>query len=403
MPDEPLSELGGRTPLEAAKTPNMDRLASLGQFGLLKTIPQGFSPGSDIGTLSLLGCDPKKYFTGRAPIEAVSLGIELDASQCAFRCNLVTLDFSSVPIRMKDYSAGHITTDEARGLIESIQDELGTEEISFYAGVSYRHIMVSPAAFADVQTKPPHDILGQEIEPWLPKANIGGIDLSLVEIMKRAQGVLSGHPINKARIEEGKSPANSIWLWGQGRALSLPNLQDRFGISGGVISAVDLVRGVGILVGLKVIEVPGITGYIDTDYEGKARYALKALEDMDFVFLHVEAPDEATHNGEIKTKIQAIEDFDSKVVGPVVEGLKELGEHRILLCSDHQTLIRTRTHGYGPVPFTIYSSEEKTGGEQSLRRFCEKDAQATGLMIEEGHEVLGQFLSSVRWSAFSDH
>jgi 2,3-bisphosphoglycerate-independent phosphoglycerate mutase len=314
MADWPLKKLGYKTCLQHAPTPNMDFLASQGEVGKVRTIPSGFDPGSDVANLSILGYDPLRYYSGRAPIEAVYRGIKLGPRDVAFRCNLVTLNFTGAKNRnsavMEDYSAGHISTDESQRIIRDINKELRKENISFYPGISYRHIMVWRNGKDRVKCTPPHDISGKKIGNYLPSGQ--GKDI-LQNLMEKSTEVLTGHPVNRKRIQKGLSPANSIWLWvwGQGKKVSIPPFQKKYRLKGALISAVDLTKGLGICAGLSVINVRGATGYIDTNYRGKARAALRALRDYDFVYLHVEAPDEAGHNGDIKTKIQAIKDFDS--------------------------------------------------------------------------------------------
>ncbi len=382
MADLPLKELSGKTPLQAAGTPNMDRLAAGGEIGLVKTIPDDFLPGSDVANLSVLGFDPEKYFTGRAPLEAASMGIELDANDVAFRCNLVTLDDA----RMTDFSADHITTDEATALIKDIDNALSSEQVSFYPGVSYRHLMVWKDGIQGILCTPPHDIPGMPIRDYLPCRP--GAEL-LKDLMLRSQNLLKNHPVNLERVRQGKRPANSIWLWGQGKCPSMPTLQNKYGITGSVISAVDLVKGIGIYAGLSTVEVPGATGYFDTNYQGKAMAALEALKDQDFVYLHVEAPDEAGHIGDIDEKIRAIENFDDKVVGTVLKGLQELEPFRVLLLPDHPTPISIRTHTKEMCPFVIYDSRRVKDSEQV---FDEETAMQSGLVVQTGHRIMDRLI-----------
>jgi len=307
MSDYPLEELNGRTPLMASHTPNLDFLARNGILGRAQTIPEGFAPGSDVANLSVMGYDPRVYYTGRAPLEAASMGVSLKSEDVAFRCNLVTLIEKEEKTLMKDFSAGHITSAEAREIIQSVDRELGTTTFSFYPGVSYRHLMVWSEGTAEINTTPPHDITGQEVTQYLPHGN--GAQ-SIIALMKKAEKLLANHHVNQRRRERGENPATSIWLWGQGRSLEIPSFKTKYSCSGAVISAVDLIKGIGMLVGLEAIKVPGATGFLDTNYQGKAEYAIDALKDKDFVYVHVEAPDEAAHSGDLKNKIQAIEDFD---------------------------------------------------------------------------------------------
>jgi 2,3-bisphosphoglycerate-independent phosphoglycerate mutase len=382
MADLPLDELGGKTPLQAARTPNMDRLARGGEIGLVQTIPEGFMAGSDVANLSVLGYDPSKYFTGRAPLEAASMGIDLDASDVAFRCNLVTLENSA----MADFSAGHISTQEASELIQEVSKRLSNDDISFYPGVSYRHLMVWKNGNDGAQCTPPHDISGMPIAEYLP-SRAGSVLLK--DLMLRSQNLLPRHPVNKERVRKGKKPANSIWLWGQGRRPSMPTFQEKYGLTGSVIAAVDLVKGIGIYAGLSSIEVPGATGFFDTNYRGKAQAALEALEEKDFVYLHVEAPDEAGHIGDIKEKIRAIEEFDGKVVGTVLDGLQGLDAFRVLLLPDHPTPISTRTHSSEMCPFVIFDSRQVRESDQV---YDESIAGQSGRVIKTGHEIMDRLI-----------
>ncbi|HWP93159.1 MAG TPA: cofactor-independent phosphoglycerate mutase [Thermodesulfobacteriota bacterium] len=389
MPDHPVPELGNKTPLEAANTPNMDDLAKRSIFGLVKTIPDELPPGSDVGNLSVLGYNPKLYYTGRSPLEAASIGVRVNESDVTFRCNLVTLKESNGKTIMEDYSAGHISTEEARGIILDIKDELEKEgEINFYPGVSYRHLLVWHGGVDRMKTTPPHDISGQEITAYLPNGE--GAD-KLKKLIDKSKGLLKSHPINRKRIEQGKNPATSIWLWGQGRAPKMPRFKELYGIDGAVISAVDLVKGIGIYAGLRVIDVPGATGYLDTNYEGKVEYALRALKEVDLVMIHIESTDETGHEGKADLKIRAIEDFDHRVVGPVLQGMKRFDDYKVLVLSDHPTPIDLRTHVNEPVPFALFSS--KDGGlKDSSRVYSEKSASQTGVFVDEGWKLVGMVL-----------
>lgn len=387
--DYPLDELNGKTPLQVANTPNMDFLASNGIAGAVRNIPKGFPPGSDVANLSILGYDPRVYYTGRAPLEAVSIGLTLSKNDIAYRCNLVTLKFSDKnQIFMEDYSAGHITTEEAKTLIEEIDKKLGSDTLRFYSGVSYRHIMVWKDGTEDVECTPPHDITGKEIMRYLP---IGKNANFLKELIFKSTEILKDHPVNKKRVSEGKKPANSIWLWGQGRAPHLPTYQEKYKLNGALISAVDLTKGLGILAGFHIINVPGVTGWIDTNYEGKAEYALNALERVDFVYIHIEAPDEAGHQGDYKLKIKALEDIDKIVVGKILtEAPKRFRDFKILLLPDHPTPIKVKTHTADPVPFVIYDSQKKEGKE---RKFSEEITQASEIKIENGFKLMDFFIT----------
>ena len=385
MPDYPIKELGDKTPLEYAQTPNMDFIAKNGTVGCVKTIPDGFPPGSDVSNLSILGYDPAKYYTGRAPLEAASIGVKLSPTDIAFRCNLVTLKPTDSELIMEDFSAGHISTEEARELISVLDKKLGTEEIKFYPGVSYRHLMVWKNGSNNLKLIPPHDISGKGIKSYIPQGDRANI---IIELMNSSQMVLNNHKINKERKNNGKNPANSIWLWGHGKAPAMPTLKERFNLTGSIIAAVDLMKGIGIYAGLTPIDVPGATGYIDTNYEGKADYALKELENKDFVYLHVEAPDEAAHNGSLKNKIKAIEDFDKRVVGRILEGIKKFKEYRILVVSDHPSPISIKTHSAENVPFAIYPQK----GGNGASNFNEKIVGNPSIKFEKGHELIEFFI-----------
>ena len=385
MADYPIPELGGKTILQKARTPNMDFLVSKGVIGTVQTVPEGFTPGSDVANLSVLGFDPSMYYTGRAPLEAANIGVELGAKDAAYRCNLVTLAEG----RMKDFSAGHISTAEAGELIRYLEEKIGGNDIHFYPGTSYRHLMVWPGGETAAVCTPPHDISGQAFSPHLP---IGpGADF-LIGLMEKSQKLLGEHPVNKNRIRMKKPPATSIWLWGQGLRPTLPRFYDQYQIRGGIISAVDLLKGIGIYLGLKVIHVPGATGYLDTNYAGKAEYALAALKDLDFVFIHIEAPDEAGHNGDIKAKIQAVEDVDRLVVGKIIQGLKTVPSHHIMVLPDHFTPISMRTHTREPVPFCIYSSDGQPSSEANTTHFDEPTANKSVLRFFNGPELMAFFL-----------
>ena len=366
MADLPLAALQGKTPLEAAKKPNMDRLASLGRNGLASTVPEGFPPGSDVANLSVAGYEPQKYYTGRAPLEAAAMGVRLDEGDIAFRCNFVTIEEGI----MQDYSAGHITTEESRELIEALRPLMPEQRL--YAGVSYRNLLVLKEGGRAVCT-PPHDISDQPVQEHLPRGE--GAE-RLLELMESAKSVLARHPVNLKRVAAGRKPANAIWLWGQGPAPAMPSFQELYGIRGAMISAVDLLKGIGVYAGLEVIDVPGATGTIDTNYEGKVQATLEALRRLDFVYLHIEAPDEAGHEGDLEQKIRAIELFDQLVVGPLIEGLKSSGEEwRVLLLPDHATPISIKTHSRDPVPFTIMG---KGIEPDRVERFDEESARLGG-------------------------
>jgi len=383
MSDKNLDELGGKTPLQAAKTPNMDFMARRGMLGLAKTVPEGYTPGSDVANLSVFGYDPRSCYTGRSPLEAASIGVELGPQDVAFRVNLVNLRPQGGKLYMQDYSAGHISDEEGRELVESLQKELGSDEIQFFPGVGYRHLMVWRGGADGMTVTPPHDITGQEVADYLPQGE--GAE-RLIYLMNASQMVFYNHPQYKRRVAEGKLPANSVWFWGQGKAPRMTTYRERFGLSGAVIFAVDLIRGIGVYAGLEIIKVEGATGYVDTNYRGKAEAALAALERVDYIYLHVEAPDEASHSGNLVDKIMAIESFDSLVVGTILEGIKKLGAYRILCMPDHPTPVKLMTHTAAPVPFIIYSGESEENRDRA--GYDEDSAKSTGLLVEDGFRLM---------------
>ncbi len=394
MTDWPIDEIGGQTPLRKARTPNMDNLACKGIIGKARTVPEGMHPGSDVANLSILGYDPRKYYTGRAPLEAASIGVKLDDNDVAYRCNLVTLKFNRerTHATMDDYSAGHITTKEARKLIIALKKGLGNDEVTFYPGVSYRHLMVWKNGSLNIECVPPHDILDKEITDYLP---VGQGDDVLRGLMRRSVDMLECHPINRERLKHGKKPANSIWLWGQGTRPSMPTYQEKYGLEGALASAVDLTKGLGLYAGFEILKVPGVTGWLDTNYRGMAEYALNALRKVDFVYIHEESPDEAGHSGNYKDKIKAIEDFDSLTVGTIMKGLKEMfKDYRILLMPDHATPIKIRTHTDEPVPFVIYDSRD----ERKNKGICYDESiteRNNILVFDEGHKLMDYFIKEV--------
>ena len=394
MADRPMDETGGLTVLQKAATPNMDWLAGKGELGMVRTIPSGFPPGSDVANLSIMGYDPARYYTGRAPLEAASMGIELKDDDVAFRCNLVTLalDSDSSCTTMQDYSSGHITSEEGRELISALNEELKSEDVVFYPGVSYRHLMIWRGGSVKAACTPPHDILDRPVAEYLPS---GEGSPFLRGLMERSVAVMRRHPVNDRRRAAGKRMANSIWLWGQGKRPSVPKYDEKYGITGALISAVDLTKGLGVCAGLKIINVPGATGWIDTNYRGKAEYALNALDNADFVYIHVEAPDEAGHSGSLQYKLKAIEDLDALVIGPVLKGMKDrFGAFRLLLMPDHATPIRERTHTNEPVPFVVYDSrhERHNTGATYDELIAERDDIR---VVEKGHTLMDYFIKEV--------
>lgn len=351
--DHPHPDLDGRTPLAAAHLMHLRAMAAAGQVGRTRTIPEGMYPGSDVGCMSALGFDPARHHTGRAPIEAAAMGIKLKADQVAFRCNLVTVQNG----KMKDFSAGHISSDEAADLIAALDDQLGGE-VAFHPGVMYRHIVVAPAAFADAQCTPPHDIAGRDVTKHMPKGSSAKL---LKKLMDQSAKVLADHPVNKDRLKQRKLPATQVWLWGQGTKPKLPSFQKTYGVEGGLISAVDLVRGLGALTGLEVIDVPGATGYYDTDYVGKAEAALAALRKYDFCVVHVEATDEAGHEGDVDRKVEALQRFDAELLGTIRQRLAGRA-WKMLLLPDHSTPCAMRTHTDEPVPYLLFDATEPQPG-----------------------------------------
>ncbi len=391
MADRPIEDIGGLTPLQKAYTPNMDLLASKGEIGAVKTIPDGLHPGSDVANLSILGYDPLRFYSGRAPLEAASMGISIKDNDVAYRCNLVCLKFLNKDRSravMEDYSAGHISSEEAKELIKILNQYLSTEKIMFYPGVSYRHLMAWRDGEVDVECTPPHDIIGKNIADYLPAGKGENI---LRRIMMKSIEILEDHEINKDRRREGKLPGNSIWLWGQGRKPEIPLFKDKYGLHGALISAVDLTKGLGVYAGFEILDVPGVTGYLDTNYEGKAEYCMNALNDMDLVYLHVEAPDEAGHSGRVDDKIKAIEDFDRLVVGKILKEIKGFQEYRILLLSDHATPVSVRTHTDEPVPFVIFDSTHRreNKGVHYDEFITERDDI---VFFEEGYSLMEYFI-----------
>jgi 2,3-bisphosphoglycerate-independent phosphoglycerate mutase len=396
--DEPQESLGGRTPLEAARKPNMDRLAQRGVVGRSNNVPAGLTPASDVATLSLFGYDPLAVYTGRAPLEAAAMGIPLGPDDWAIRCNLVTVENEE----MRDFTAGHISNADGRELIRTVQEQLGgavlagtppcpAGKVEFHAGVSYRNILVyrglEPAPFSEqTRTQPPHDIPDRAIGEYLPQGP--GAPL-LRNLMDRSRDILRAHPVNQARRSRGERPATQIWLWGQGRAPHLRPFAEVYGKRGAIISAVDLVRGVGVLLGWTRIDVPGATGYLDTDYAAKGRFGVEALQAHDLVCVHVEAPDEASHEGRADAKVKALEEIDRHIVGPLADALPGHGEWRMLISPDHRTPLKTRAHAHGAVPFVMAGTGITSAGQVS---YDETVAVASTLAFDQGHDLMRQFL-----------
>ena len=392
MADYPNQALGGKTPLELAKKPNIDALAKSGMVGLCKTVPDGMKPGSDVANLSVLGYDVKSCYTGRSPLEAASIGIELKDTDVTARANLVTLsnEPSFEDKTMVDYSAGEISTEEAKQLIEYLAERLNTQKFKFYAGISYRHCLVVDNGVIAGDLTPPHDITGKPIKGHLPTSEVGREYLSL---MKKSVELLKDHPINLARIKAGKNPASSLWFWGEGTKPSLENYKGKYGVDGAIISAVDLLKGIGKLSGLQVIEVEGATGNYDTNFSGKATACIDALKNgKNYVYIHMEAPDECGHHGDAEHKIYSIEQIDKQVVAPIVEYLESCGEdYKILVCPDHPTPLCLKTHVSDPVPFIIYTKGDKKGNGATV--YTEAQAKATGLTFNDGVSLVKKFFA----------
>ena len=382
MGDTPVPALGNRTPLEAARKPAIDRLCAVAEPLLVRTVPPGYPPGSDVANLSLLGYEPDKCYTGRAPLEAASMGIAIPVDGAAFRCNLVTVQYADNDgLTMLDYSAGHISTSEAAVLIAAIQDACGTERLQLYPGVSYRHLLIHHGPVAKgLRTVPPHDWMDNDVTAFYQQQLAVP---HMEQLLRCARAVLADHPINQHRSALGKKPANGIWLWGEGGRPQMETLHTRWGLSGSLISAVDLLKGIGVCAGLEVVQVAGATGYLDTNYQGKAEAALKALATQDFVLVHIEAPDEAGHQGSARDKVQAIEDFDSKIVAPIVAELDQRGEpYRLVVAMDHYTPIARRTHEDWPVPIFLYDS--RGTGKQSGLSYTEAKIKGVAELLESG-------------------
>ena len=390
MADYPVPALGGKTPMELAKKPCLDKLASMGEVGLVKTVAEGLKPGSDIANMSVLGYNPKECYTGRSPLEAVSIGVNMLDSDIIFRCNLVTLsdEENYEDKTMVDYSAGDISTADAAEIIKSVEEHFGNDIFKFYSGVAYRHCLVWHEGTLDLgKLTPPHDISGKVIGEHLSKSENAK---DLIAMMKESYDFLMEHPVNKRRIAEGKRPANSIWLWGEGTKPSLPDFKEKYGVDGSIISAVDLLKGIAKCAGMNAPEVEGATGYIDTNFEGKAECAIKELETKDFVYIHIEAPDECGHRNEPENKVKSIEIIDEKVLSKVVEALDKYDDYKIMVLPDHPTPIVTMTHAGDAVPYMIYQKSMATNN--GVATFTEETAKATGNYVEIGHTLMDKFI-----------
>ena len=387
MADEPMDVLGGKTPMECADTPTMDAMACAGRMGMVQNVPSGMAPGSDVANLSVLGYDPARSYSGRSPLEALSVGVDMEEDDVIFRANIVTLT-EEEPYPEKtilDHSSGEISTQDADVLMDTIREHFQSEKIQFYTGTSYRHIMVWKHGKV-VPLEPPHDHLGKKIGPWLPGEPM------LKKLMEESFPLLNDHPLNVERAKEGKNKANSLWFWGAGTKPSLQNFEEKTGLKGAMISAVDLLKGIAVGAGMKVYQVPGATGSIDTNYEGKAQAAVKALleDGCDFVYVHVEAPDEMGHQGLVEEKIQSISDLDQRLIALVKEAMDASGEdYRMLILPDHPTPIRVRTHTGDPVPYLLYDS---TRQERKIASFSEAEARATGVYQPDGYKLIDELL-----------
>lgn len=389
MADCPMDQLGHKTPLEAANKPNIDALARYAKLGMVKTVPDGMKPGSDVANLSAMGYNPQECYTGRSPLEAVSMGIEMSETDVAFRCNLVTLSDEAEYAHktMVDYSAGEISTEEAAELIAAVGEVLAGDGRLFYPGISYRHCMIWDQGPVGLNLTPPHDISDRKITGYLPEDGI------ILDLMKRSFDVLQNHPVNRARRERGLNPANAIWLWGEGTKPGISLFEETYGVKASVISAVDLIKGIGICAGMKVIEVEGATGNIHTNFKGKGEAALKTLlEGQDLVYIHVEAPDECGHQGDIDGKVRAIELIDELVVGPLLAGLGEAAEdYAILVMPDHPTPLAIKTHTSDPVPYLLYSS--KMDDASGITAYTEAAAAETGEYVADGYQLMRRLLA----------
>lgn len=391
MADYPVPALDGKTPMEVAKKPLLDKLAQKGEVGLVKTVADGLKPGSDIANMSVMGYNPKECYTGRSPLEAVSIGVDMLDSDIIFRCNLVTLSDEEKyeDKTMVDYSAGDISTAEATQIIQSVQEHFGNDLFAFYSGVSYRHCLVWHNGTLELgKLTPPHDISGKVIGEHLSKSENAA---ELVKMMKDSYEFLSAHPVNKKRVAQGKRPANSIWLWGEGTKPSLPDFKGKYGLDGSVISAVDLLKGIAKCAGMAAPEVEGATGYIDTNFDGKAQKAIEELETKDFVYIHLEAPDECGHRNEPQNKVKAIELIDEKIIGKLLPALEKYDDYKIMVLPDHPTPIVTMTHAGDPVPYMIY--KKSAAKDNGITSFTEKSAKDTGNYIDIGHTLMDKFIN----------
>lgn len=390
MADYPVKELGGKTPMGASFTPNMDKLAKKSYMGLVKTVADNMKPGSDVANLAVLGYDPQIYYSGRSPLEAGSIGIDMKPTDVSFRCNLVTLsdekDYADKTIL--DYCADDISTAEAREIVKTLAEHFNNDEFQLYSGVSYRHCLIWNNGTTDVGTlTPPHDITGKPIKDYIPSHPNAK---KLYDMMLESYDILKDHPVNKAREAKGLRPANSMWFWGEGTRKALMPFEEKYGLKGSIISAVDLLKGIGKFSGMNVVDVEGATGYIDTNFEGKANAAINEFKNgQDFVYIHVEAPDECGHRQEIENKKRSLELIDEKILGPVLNALEQYDDYKVLIMPDHATPLELRTHTNDPIPFLMY---HKKGEIEGKDEFTEQTCKDTGIYIEDGHNILSMFL-----------
>lgn len=392
MADEPLDELNGKTPLQIANKPNIDELTLKGKAGQLETVPENFPPGSDVANMSIFGYNPQKYYSGRGPLEAGSMGIDVSDEDVIFRCNLIT-EKDGI---LDDFSAGHITSKEAAILIDDLNKHFSNLG-KFYSGISYRHLFISKdKSLENLKTTPPHDIIGEKIENYLPSwgdeisnkdVSLNGEDgVNIRDITLKSKEILENHEINRKRIANNKKPANMVWLWGQGLKPKMPKFKELYGINGSTITGVDLIKGIGVFAGLNNIDVPGATGYFDTDYKAKGKYAIDALKNNDIIFIHVESPDEAGHAGDIDEKIKAIEEIDDKILKPVIDNIGSYGDYKIAILPDHPTPIDIRTHTSKPVPLAIYSSTDNTPDDVEV--YDEYSVIKGSLGLDKGYNLI---------------
>ncbi|HOO56740.1 MAG TPA: cofactor-independent phosphoglycerate mutase [bacterium] len=385
MADKPIPELGGKTPMEAADTPCMDSVARAGFCGLTHNVPPGMEPGSDVAIMSIMGFDPKTCYTGRGPIEALSMGVSIPAGESAFRCNLISVDNG----QLIDYSGGHIETEDSAEIIASLKDEFDAGGITFHHGVSFRNLLLLEGDFSQTRTFAPHDHMNEPWEKYLPQ---GPGSEKIIDLIHKSRPILENHPVNRRRAGEGHAPANMIWPWSGGALPETDSYSKKYGISGAVISAVDLVQGLGVLAGIEVIKVPGATGMVDTNYEGKTAAALDAMDKYDFVLVHYEGTDESAHMGDIGLKMEGIRRFDAEIATPICERLKQFDDYLLIILPDHPTPIEIRTHTSDPVPFTALSTG--IGVKSGVSAFSEKLAASTGIVFKNGHELLGSLIEN---------